>query len=277
MQEYADRLSPSPFIVRNYANDPASAIPPWPALDRWSDAGYLLKTVGEGRVVPVEIGRSYSDAGWGQEIMPLRDFLHRVGYEVDPESELDSLPSEPLYLAQHSLFRQFPQLERDYSIPDYVWSRPEPDAQTTYQPVPDAELPIVNVWIGNSEDHPVSPAHTDPHFNCYVQVLGRKRVWLAPPSVSDFMNAFGSVNNADDDVDEAEINRYMDNTSRVPIFRSNDDKATKARHPLFFKHVAPLAMEAVLEPGDLLVMPPGWWHAMKGEGRGPGWSVSMWY
>ena len=276
MHDYAARLSSAPFIVRNYANNPASGIPPWPALDRWGDTRYLLAAVGEGRVVPVEIGRSYSDAGWGQEIMPLRDFLCRVGYDVEPESAPDSLSTEPLYLAQHSLFRQFSELERDFAIPDYVWSRPEPDAQSTYQPVADSELPIVNVWIGNSGDHPVSPAHTDPHFNCYVQVLGKKRVWLAPPSVSSYMDAFGSVDDDDDDND-TEINRYMDNTSRVPIFRNDDEIETKARHPLFFEHVVPLAMEAVLEPGDLLVMPPGWWHAMRGEGHGPGWSVSMWY
>ena len=70
----------------------------------------------------------------------------------------------------------------------------------------------------------------------------------------------------------------MTNTSRVPIFRSDlDSSVAKSSFPLFFEHVHPLAQEAVLEPGDLLVMPPGWWHAMRGEGQGPGWSVSIWY
>ena len=67
---------------------------------------------------------------------------------------------------------------------------------------------------------------------------------------------------------------FMTNTSRVPIFRQD---ACESEYPEFFEKVKPLAQEAVLRPGDLLMLPPGWWHAMKGEGEGPGWSISMWY
>jgi ribosomal protein L16 Arg81 hydroxylase len=72
--------------------------------------------------------------------------------------------------------------------------------------------------------------------------------------------------------------QYMNNTSTIPLLRSDttsDDLASK--YPHFKQHVWPHCSETVLEPGDLLVMPPGWWHAMRGEGSGPGWSVSMWY
>jgi ribosomal protein L16 Arg81 hydroxylase len=69
------------------------------------------------------------------------------------------------------------------------------------------------------------------------------------------------------------LDSYMTNTSKVPIFRSQDLEP----FPRFLEKVVPIAQEAVLTPGDLLVMPPGWWHAMRGEGTGPGWSVSMWY
>jgi hypothetical protein len=70
--------------------------------------------------------------------------------------------------------------------------------------------------------------------------------------------------------------KYMTNTSRVPILRGLDTEC-RAKHPLFFDNVFHRSMEAVLEPGDLMIMPPGWWHAMKGESEGLGWSVSMWY
>jgi len=72
--------------------------------------------------------------------------------------------------------------------------------------------------------------------------------------------------------------QYMKNTSTIPILRSDitlDD--IEVEFPMFKQHVWPQCMEIVLEPGDLFVMPPGWWHAMRGEGSGPGWSVSMWY
>ena len=71
---------------------------------------------------------------------------------------------------------------------------------------------------------------------------------------------------------------YMGNTSTFPLLRDGYDKAKLMNEfPSFAEHVWPHAMETVLYPGDLLVMPPGWWHAMRGEREGPGWSVSMWY
>jgi lysine-specific demethylase 8 len=112
------------------------------------------------------------------------------------------------------------------------------------------------------------------------------------------MYAYGGdkASDADADADDADneherkgqdeqadtlASEYMTNTSRVPILQDvNDDEgaeALRARFPRFFDRVYPAAMEAVLEPGDLLVMPPGWWHAMRGEGEGVCWSVSFWY
>lgn len=74
------------------------------------------------------------------------------------------------------------------------------------------------------------------------------------------------------------VSKYMDNTSTYPIFRKGHKSSTLMETSPSFSHdVWPHAMETVLEPGDLLVMPPRWWHAMTGEGEGPGWSVSMWY
>lgn len=71
---------------------------------------------------------------------------------------------------------------------------------------------------------------------------------------------------------------YMGNTSTFPLFRNGYDAAKLMdEFPAYREKVWPYAMEAVLQPGDMLIMPPGWWHAMRGEGDGPSWSVSMWY
>lgn len=81
---------------------------------------------------------------------------------------------------------------------------------------------------------------------------------------------------ADHESDDTDaVQSYMTNTSRVPIFR--EGFSNRSLYPRFFEEVWPMAMEAVLEPGDMLVMPPGWWHAMRGEGGGVSWSVSMWF
>lgn len=65
----------------------------------------------------------------------------------------------------------------------------------------------------------------------------------------------------------------LGNTSRVPIFEPPPD--AKNQFPLFFSHVASKAYSAILEPGDMLVFPPGWWHAMRSEETSA--SVSMWF
>jgi hypothetical protein len=142
-----------PFILREYATSGLSS-PSWPAIHRWRSPDYLLDTVGEGRVVPVEIGAAYDEEGWGQRIVPLRDMMARAGYDVAPETPgADSGP--PLYLAQHSLLEQFPELGGDICMPDYVWSNPAPDRA----PATDDGI-IINVWLGSASSEVISPAHT---------------------------------------------------------------------------------------------------------------------
>ncbi len=97
----------------------------------------------------------------------------------------------------------------------------------------------------------------DPYYNCYVQVVGRKRIWLAPPDTP--MPQYSSTTAGPE-----AAKTYMSNTSTIPIFKSTTKEV-------------PGSMEDVLEPGDMLVMPPGWWHAMRGEGDGMVCSVSIWF
>lgn len=66
----------------------------------------------------------------------------------------------------------------------------------------------------------------------------------------------------------------MSNTSQVDVFRS-PEKDSSDQYPLFHQEVVPQAMYAVLEPGDLLFIPVGWWHAMRSEETS--FSVSMWF
>ncbi|KAG6026027.1 hypothetical protein E4U40_002368 [Claviceps sp. LM458 group G5] len=73
----------------------------WPALtDRpWKSREYLLSRTFDGRrLVPVEIGRSYVDETWGQELMSFRKFLSKyiVGDAIPcPPPPLPPLPTHP--------------------------------------------------------------------------------------------------------------------------------------------------------------------------------------
>lgn len=159
-----------PFIVKEGISD-------WPAVsttgNRWSNPAYLLKVAGRGRIVPVEIGSSYTAEGWTQRIMAFGEFLDKVNWDNKPShdkinhEESDGQTEEPiLYLAQHDLFQQFPDLTADILVPDYVFADPgPPEYFKDYHP-PDVPSGYTkNAWMGPKNTY--SPAHTDPYYNCY--------------------------------------------------------------------------------------------------------------
>ncbi|KZS95665.1 Clavaminate synthase-like protein [Sistotremastrum niveocremeum HHB9708] len=233
----------APFVLRSHVNH-------WPAVSRWDSLDYLYRVGGRGRVVPVEIGSDYTSEDWTQRFMPWHDFLDRMF------SDSPSEPSETVYLAQHSLLTQFPDLRNDIILPDYVYSGPSaPDTYPQYKPPGNEEQLVINAWLGPRGT--ISPAHTDPYFNCYAQVVGRKTIWLAPPSLSNILSTHAR-------------SHPLYNTSSINVFQS--DLPFPAD---FVEHVVPHAITIVLEPGDLLCMPPGWWHAMRSEETC--FSVSMWF
>lgn len=132
----------SPFVLRGYAQD-------WPALSErpWASASYLRSVAGPGRVVPVEIGNDYRAEEWTQAMIPWDDFLERIE------------AGEALYLAQHDLFFQFPALQQDIIVPDYVYSAPAPPRDfPAYAPPANADQLVTNAWFGPRGT--VSPAHT---------------------------------------------------------------------------------------------------------------------
>lgn len=188
------------------------AISHWPALHpaRWPNPRYWMRRTLDGlRLVPVELGRSYTDEGWGQRLMPfgafmrehlLRDNSQRhhsnageadVGAEKETKKEKENRRTG--YLAQHDLLSQIPALHRDIGIPEYCYVDPPPPPVSTTTENPDAFAkddagdkvedaaapPMLNVWLGPA--HTISPAHTDPHHNLLAQVLGRKYVRLYAP------------------------------------------------------------------------------------------------
>lgn len=98
------------------------------------------------------------------------------------------------------------------------------------------------------------------------------------------MYPFGSLQDEDlpesEGLDSSLQAQYMGNTSQVDVLATceqNLDALTeqRKRFPKFFEHAAPLSQQAILEPGDLLFLPPGWWHALKSLDSAI--SVSLWF
>ncbi|KAG8217265.1 hypothetical protein J3R82DRAFT_5358 [Butyriboletus roseoflavus] len=235
--------SRAPFVVRGYADD-------WPAMhqpQQWASLSYLSSVAGPGRVVPVEVGDDYRSDDWSQKLISWENFLS----SLDPSASAAHRQHQTIYLAQHSLLTQFPQLREDIIPPDIVYACLDSPDFPAYQPPPDV---IVNAWLGPKGT--ISPAHTDPFFNCYVQVVGRKTVWLAPPSVAAAMYPYQSSPSGADRSHNPAANTtspLMSNTSRVDVF------------PAYLTRMPDEASCVTLSPGDLLFFPPGWWHAMRSE------------
>ncbi|KAG5440496.1 hypothetical protein PCK2_000430 [Pneumocystis canis] len=163
-----------PFVIKNSINH-------WPALsqDGWMKIDTLLNKTHQGlRIVPVEIGRSYTDQAWGQKLMPFHEFLKKYILQMEePSNAHESEGGNIGYLAQHDLFSQIPALREDITIPDYCFTIPPPipsHLQKYIKPMPTLHEPLLNAWFGSQGT--ISPLHTDPYHNILSQVVGWKYV-----------------------------------------------------------------------------------------------------
>lgn len=239
----------------------------WPAMHErpWSSPSYLLdNTCGGRRLVPVEIGRSYTDAGWGQSIITFKEFLDTY---IMSEEEEAADTSQLGYLAQHDLFAQIPSLRNDIAVPDYCYVEPPPmrsamkDAGLADQskPMPpQLEEPLLNAWFGPAGT--VSPLHTDPYHNILCQVVGKKYVRLFSPDETDKLYPKGVEGGGVD----------MSNTSEVDAEAPAEE--LDARFPLFREAEF---VETILGEGECLYIPLGWWHYVRS--LSVSFSVSFWW
>lgn len=162
-------LGPLPLIITGLTDT-------WPARTThpWNKPSYLLSRTFHGRrLVPVELGRSYVDAGWGQQILPFGDFLSTHITDLAPSATPPSNPTEhdpseqetdsekqkrTGYLAQHPLLTHLPTLRQDLRIPDLCYTAPPPhptDPSQDQPEVPDGE-PQLNAWYANPPHPPTS-------------------------------------------------------------------------------------------------------------------------
>ncbi|KAI1133181.1 hypothetical protein F5Y10DRAFT_229578 [Nemania abortiva] len=317
-QTYMDRprdfkLGPEPLIIRNSLGE-------WPALTAhpWNRPSYLLSQTFDGRrLVPVEIGRSYVDEGWGQKLMTFGEFMReyidptslndaqncsahdgnssnsnssdikkRSESQVFPETNKDNTaPHKPTaYLAQHQLFAQLPSLRNDILVPDYCYTAPPRHPTDARIDQPELDAPLLNAWFGPPGT--ISPLHNDPYHNILAQVVGRKYVRLYSPLETARLAARGKENGVE-----------MGNTSKLDVGvlegwdRSNGDddhggegdgeEAEELEEGLSmteedikaFKELP--FVDCILEPGDALYIPIGWWHYVRG--LSVSFSVSFWW
>jgi [histone H3]-dimethyl/trimethyl-L-lysine36 demethylase len=221
----------------------------WPALELWKHPSYLIHKAGN-RTIPVEVGSHYVDEEWGTRLMTVAELLDR-SHMIDSGNTIDNdsgnTAKKVHYLAQHALFDQIRCLRSDIIQPDYCSLG--------------TDTPTVNAWIGPGGT--ITPLHTDPHHNLLCQVIGRKYIRLYPPSASSGMypHQDGLLTNTSQIIDIENNGGEGDNNNKE-----------EERYPEFRKQQW---MECVLKPGDVLYIPPLWWHYVKSLETSI--SVSWWW
>lgn len=150
----------------------------------------------------------------------------------------DCSPIGPTYLAQHPLFEQIHELRKDILVPDYCF-------------VGGGELQSLNAWFGPAGT--VTPLHHDPHHNILAQVVGRKYVRLYPALISEDLYPF--------------TESMLCNSSQVDL--DNIDAAA------FPKAMDLEFVDCILEEGEMLYIPPKWWHYVRSLTTS--FSVSFWW
>lgn len=160
-------------------------------------------------------------------------------HEAQEQVSSSSLPQAVSgYLAQHPLFDQIPDLRNDIQEPMYC-------------ALGEGEMQSINAWFGPAGT--VTPLHHDPHYNLLAQVVGTKYVRLYHPK------------------DSASLYPYQtgltQNSSQVEV-----DDPDLETHPEFANLPA---TECILQPGQMLFIPPGWWHYVKA--LSVSFSVSFWW
>ncbi|KDN66107.1 putative JmjC domain-containing protein [Colletotrichum sublineola] len=301
-QSYLDNppsadLGPEPLVL-------TSLLTGWPALSTrpWSSPGYLLSRTHAGRrLVPVEVGRSYVDEEWTQELVPFRELLSRIvassssGPSAQNEAAADGRGAETTYLAQHELFSQLPHLQNDILTPDHCFTAPPSHPLGPSADKPELELPLVNAWLGPAGT--ITPLHTDGYHNLLCQVVGAKYVRLYAPRDSEALCPRG-IDDDDGDNDDilaeegtegtgergaeeqSEATRRkvdMSNTSAFDVGAVEGwDPDPEGRDAIELEEFRGLRhWDCVLEAGDVLYIPIGWWHYVRS--LSVSFSVSFWW
>jgi len=213
----------------------------WPAMshNRWSPK--YVQSIAGCRLVPVELGSKYTDEQWSQKLMTINEFFEK--YVLSSEHASGQPPGEVGYLAQHQLFNQIPQLREDIIVPDYC-------ALSSCEDGEESEVDI-NAWFGPSRT--VSPLHRDEKRNLLTQVVGAKYVRLYHPQMTYGLYPHTS--------------HLLSTTSQVDV--ENPDLS---QFPLF---EGVTFSDCVLHEGDMLYIPPMYWHYIRSLSTS--FSVSFWW
>jgi hypothetical protein len=196
----------------------------WRALSTW-DLDFFRRRYGEDRI---EIAGGDGHAPIETTIAEYVDYILDRGSGdrlKDIERRIDR--GSPLYCLAYKPFRDHPELWDDINLPPFLadwWPHFDPAFRA-------AHFPKDQGWVFLSAPHATAALHQDSHHTItwLAQVRGRKRYHLFAPEDAEQVY-FGAVDPLQPDW---------------------------SRHPRLREVTG---YSCVLSPGEMLFLPPDWWH-----------------
>eukprot|EP00039_Didymoeca_costata_P004501 m.73655 g.73655 ORF g.73655 m.73655 type:complete len:502 (-) comp12429_c0_seq3:96-1601(-) len=118
------------------------------------------------------------------------------------------------------------------------------------RPMP--ERSSINVWLGSTGV--LTHCHYDGYHNFYVQVYGRKRFWLFSPSQESLLHPYSYLHPC-----HAQC--------QVNLSQFSESNETSEIENI-------VGYETILEPGDVMYLPPLWFHHV--QALSPSVSINVW-
>ena len=268
----------------------------WPAYNSqssryWGNLSYLLSTAGL-RTVPIEIGTHYMDNEWSTKLMTIEKFIKQFilkssDTKMEKEDKEISSPlkrsytnnndtnsisnnhqNSPGYLAQFPLFDYIPLLRNDISIPDYCGllnnntNTTTSSSSSSLPPSYSIQEPEILAWFGPANT--ISNLHYDTSYNLLTQIIGYKRIRIYSEEYTSLLYPYDGL---------------MKNTSQINLelydtTLSSSSSTTTSSFPLFTYSSIP-HYDFILQPGEILYIPPYYWHYVRSLTIS--FSVSFWW
>jgi hypothetical protein len=219
----------------------------------------------EGEVVPLELRWTDEQPRFERKMLPLKVLLDQ-GSSVTNDSSSPSTTKRSVYLAQCSLSSLPAALHDALPVPPLLR-------------VGKGDIYDSSLWMGRPPTF--TPLHRDPNPNMFVQLAGHKVIRLLPPNVGEL--AFQLVQQAA----HVESNsRFRGSEMMVGreskiledgIWGAENERDVSPVVEDITSVVRRYGQEATLNTGEGLFIPKGWWHSVRGFGKGINASVNWWH